>query len=165
MVKEHHGTIHLYSEPGKGAAFHLFFPVSEDALSLPKRSNLGIVHGTGTILVVDDELIIRATASMLLENLGYTVMLAENGAEAVELYRRRGDEIDLVILDVVMPVMDGRETFEKILAVNPRAKVILSSGYAKSINLKGLEEKGLVGSITKPFSQVQLSRLVADAMQ
>lgn len=164
MVKEHQGTIKLYSETGKGTVFHLFFPLSEDDVAPPKRVNAGIAYGTGTILVVDDELIIRATASMLLENLGYTVVLAENGEEAVETYRRRGEEIDLVILDVVMPVMDGREAFLKIMAIDPQAKVILSSGYAKSINMNGMEKNGLAGSITKPFSQVHLSRLVAEIL-
>lgn len=165
MVQEHYGTIKVYSEPGKGTVFYLFFPLSEDDIVPPKRVNAGIAYGTGTILVVDDELIIRATASMLLENLGYTVVLAENGEEAVETYRSRVQEIDLVILDVVMPVMDGREAFEKIMTIDPQAKVILSSGYAKTINMNGMEENGLAGSITKPFSQVHLSRLVAEVLE
>lgn len=160
MVEEHQGNIHLYSVLGKGTVFHVFLPISEENVPVAAQHNESIVHGSGTILVVDDEDIIRATASLLIENLGYKVLLAQNGKEAVELYSREFKEIDLVILDVVMPVMDGREAFEKIITINPQAKVILSSGYARSINMTSMADKGLAGSIVKPFTQLELSKLI-----
>lgn len=110
IVKEHHGNIHHYSEPGKETVFHIFLPISEDVVPRVARQDESIVQGTGTTLVVDDEDIIRATTSLLLENLGYKVLLAQNGKEAVAIYCRMTDEIDLVITDMVMPIMDGRET-------------------------------------------------------
>lgn len=165
MVKEHHGNIHLYSELGKGTAFHIFLPTSTEDAPVITRQNERVVHGEGTILVVDDEEIIRATASLLIENLGYTVLLAHNGAEAVDIYRQQVDDIDLIILDAVMPVMDGREAFEQIIALNPQAKVILSSGYAKNINIHSMTAKGLAGSITKPFNQLEISKLIAHVLR
>ncbi len=165
MVKEHHGNIHLHSEPGKGTVFHVFLPISEEDAPVVARQNESIEYGSGTILVVDDEDIIRATASLLLENLGYKVLLAQNGKEAVDIYNREVDEIDLVILDIVMPVMDGREAFEKIIAINPHAKVIMSSGYARNTNMMNMADKGLAGSIAKPFSQLELSKLIAGVLQ
>ncbi|MGB3225572.1 MAG: ATP-binding protein [Desulforhopalus sp.] len=165
MVKEHHGNIQLYSEPGKGTVFHVFFPTSEAAVPRATQQNERVVRGTGTILVVDDEDIIRATALLLLENLGYIVLLAQNGKEAVDIYRSKVDEIDLVILDIVMPVMDGREAFEKIIGINPQAKVIMSSGYAKNVNMASMVDKGLAGFVAKPFNQLELSKLIADVLQ
>lgn len=165
MVREHHGNIHLYSEPGKGTVFHVFFPTSEEAVPRAIQQNERVVRGTGTILVVDDEDIIRATALLLLENLGYIVLLAQNGKEAVDIYRSKVDEIDLVILDIVMPVMDGREAFEKIIGINPQAKVIMSSGYAINVNMASMVDKGLAGFVAKPFNQLELSKLIADVLQ
>lgn len=165
MVKEHHGNIRLYSEPGKGALFHLFFPAPDDVVPRKARQNEHVVLGSGTILVVDDEDIIRATASLLLENLGYKVLVAQNGKEALDIYRLKRDELDLIILDMVMPIMDGRKTFDKIIEINPDAKVILSSGFAKNVNTTTMVNKGLAGVISKPFNQFELSKLIADILQ
>lgn len=165
MVREHQGNIHLYSEPGTGTVFHIYLPISDESVPSITSKDEPVAHGSGTILVVDDEDIIRATASLLIENLGYTVLLAENGKEAVDIYSRRGDDIDLVILDMVMPVMDGRETFNTIIKKDPDAKVIVSSGYAKNVSITDMTEKGLAGFITKPFNQLELSKLIADVLQ
>ena len=164
MIKEHHGHIHLHSELGKGTVFYIYLPLSEKALPITPKTNDHIVYGSGTILVVDDEELIRATASLLLENLGYTVLLAENGQEAVDIYKKKIDIIDLVILDMVMPVLDGRETFEKITEINPDAKVIISSGYTKNISVANMMNQGLSGAISKPGNQLELSQLVADVI-
>jgi CheY-like chemotaxis protein len=104
---------------------------------------------------------LSATASLLLENLGYKVLLAQNGQEAVDIYSREADHIDLIILDIVMPVMSGPDAFERILDINSKAKVILSSGYAKNVSMKNMAKKGLAGAIAKPFNQIELSKLVA----
>lgn len=165
MVKEHHGHIRLYSELGKGTVFHMFIPISEETTPRNTLQGDSVVHGTGTILVVDDEHIIRETASMLLENLGYTVLLAENGKEAVDLYSKKKNDIDLLVLDMVMPVMDGQEAFDKIIDINPNAKIIISSGYSKNANMTSMEEKGLAGVILKPFNQLEISKLIATVLQ
>jgi len=100
-----------------------------------------------------------------LKNLGYTVILAENGQEAVAIYEQQNREIDLILLDMVMPVMDGRETLHKLIAINPDAKVIISSGYTKNISIPDMFSQGLVGSISKPFSQYELSVLIAEVLK
>ena len=164
MIKEHHGNIQLYSEPGKGTVFHVFLPVTHREVIRNEHKDEITLEGSGTILVVDDEDIIRATASLLIENLGYDVILASNGKEAVEIYDRMSDEIDLIIIDMVMPVMDGREAFERIISINPAAKMIMSSGYAKNINVESMKDKGLAGFIAKPFNQLELSKVIADVL-
>lgn len=165
MVKGHHGDINLYSEPGKGTVFNLFLPLSDEGAPHAALPEGNVIYGRGTILVVDDEEIIRVTASHLLKNLGYTVILAENGQEAVAIYEQQNREIDLILLDMVMPVMDGRETLHKLIAINPDAKVIISSGYTKNISIPDMFSQGLVGSISKPFSQYELSVLIAEVLK
>lgn len=164
MAKDHHGNVRFYSEPEKGTVFHLYLPVSEEVASYGGQVDAGAVQGSGTVLVVDDEKIIRTTASLLLENLGYTVLLAENGKEGVELYHKRMESIDLVILDMVMPVMDGREAFKHIIDANPDAKVIISSGFARDLHTAGLPDIGPAEFIMKPFSRVKLSKLIAKVL-
>ncbi|MFT5702503.1 MAG: PAS domain S-box-containing protein [Desulforhopalus sp.] len=165
MVKDHRGDIRLYSEVGKGTIFHLCIPVdSEAAFSVPERK-LDVVRGQGTILVIDDEEIIRATSSLLVENMGYTVLQAKNGLEGVNIYKEKWKTIDLVILDMVMPVMNGREAFQEILTINPEAKVIMVSGFARNVDMANMVGKGLAGFIMKPFNRVELSKLIFEIRQ
>ncbi len=165
MVKDHHGNITLYSEPGKGAVFHLYLPIAADTEGpLEQQAKPAAVHGSGVILVIDDEDIIRATASLLLENLGYTVLLAENGERGVKRYSQEAENIDLVILDMIMPVMDGREAFDRILTINPDAKIIISSGYAQNMNMTSRDSRRAAGFLTKPFNQFELSKLIATVL-
>jgi len=164
MVKEHHGSIRLESEPGKGTVFHIYLPTTHETGSGTAKKSERMVHGSGTILVIDDEIIIRTTTSLLLENLGYTVLLAENGEAGANLYQREVKNIDLVILDMVMPVMGGREAFDKIIAINPEAKVIISSGYARNVDLTYLTQRKPAGFITKPFNQFEMSELIAQVL-
>ncbi len=166
MIREHHGVIRFYSEPGKGTAFHVYLPLSDKAASPNeieyKQTSL---QGHGTILLVDDEDILRQTGSLLLEHMGYTVILAKDGAEAVKIYQERHDQIDCIILDIVMPVMNGKEAFEHLIRINPDAKVIISSGFTRDINMNTMLETGAAGYLMKPFNQLHLQKILTEAME
>jgi CheY-like chemotaxis protein len=120
-----------------------------------------IPHGQGTILVVDDEEFIRNLATDILHELGYKVLHAANGQEAIDVYTLRKDEIDLVILDLIMPKMGGAEAFQKLKGIDPGVQVLISSGY-------GLEEKtgemineeGIVGFIQKPYHIIDIAEVL-----
>jgi len=164
MVKEHYGDVRVYSEGGMGTVFHLYLPVSVETSVWPQEQSKPVIHGSGTILIVDDEDIIRTTASLFLENLGYTVILAKNGQEGVETYRNHQNEIDLVILDMIMPVMDGKEAFDRMTTINPEVKVIISSGYAKEMHLLQKLPKKPIDFLSKPFNHFELSKLIAEIL-
>lgn len=116
--------------------------MSEDDLELP--------HGTETILIVDDQETIWDFLIEALQELGYSVLLAENGIDAVEIYRCNPHEIDLVLLDMIMPKMGGHKTFFQLKAIDPNVRVLLSSGYVSEDEVKDLLEQGAVGFLPKP---------------
>ena len=163
-LQQHHGAISVYSEEGVGTSFHLYLPISEGVVPLYKKEEK-IVSGSGRILLVDDEEIIRITAKEMLKDMNYEVLTAQNGQEALELYRVNSSRIDLVILDMVMPDMNGREVFPLIREINPEAKVIISSGFTKFEDLNAMNEQGLCGFIRKPYRKSELSRIVSDTLQ
>jgi len=162
-VLDHHGAISVYSEVGRGTAFHLFLPVSEDLAPVARPSE-ELIPGTGLILLADDEEIMRVVAGKMLRNLQYEVITADNGAEAVRIYQERHAEIDLVILDMIMPEMSGRDAFERIKAIEPACKVILSSGFSRGDDLDTMKAGGLAGFIRKPFRISELSQAVSKAL-
>jgi PAS domain S-box-containing protein len=164
MIKDHQGNVRFHSAPGHGTIFHIYLPTTTDKAPPKNVGHPEVIRGSGTVLVIDDEEIVRATVSLLLENLGYQVLLAVNGREGVNLYQQQRGNIDLVILDMIMPVMNGRETFERIIAADPHARVILASGFAKDLNMPRMTTMGLAGFIMKPFNLSQLSELIANVM-
>lgn len=163
-VKEHKGCITVQSEPGTGTTFSLFFPVAQMHLCILPQRDLGIEGGSGCILVVDDEPVIRATASAILEDLGYTVLLASNGMEGVAQYQQHMEEIDLVILDMIMPQMSGLACFQEIRLLNPHARVLISSGYTKEGSMEKLLQEGIQGFVKKPYRRTELAAAVATAL-
>jgi two-component system cell cycle sensor histidine kinase/response regulator CckA len=118
------------------------------------------LKGTGTILVVDDEDIVRSMAKRVLERNGYTVILAEDGKAAVEALGQRKSDICLVLLDMTMPVMNGHEAFRHIRMISPDVRVVLSSGYNEMEAIRRFTNKGLAGFIQKPYTSVELARKV-----
>ncbi|MDC7224353.1 MAG: response regulator [Spirochaetales bacterium] len=164
MVKDHRGDIRLYSEMGKGTVFHIYIPVVPDRKAFVPAAEGDVFRGNGTILVVDDEDIIRSTASMLLEHMGYTVLLAEDGKQGVAVYKENHHKIDLVILDMIMPVMNGRDAFGEIRKINPRARVILASGFSRNKDVERMFSKGLSGFIKKPYNRRELGRLLGEVL-
>ncbi|HOJ43343.1 MAG TPA: response regulator, partial [Syntrophorhabdaceae bacterium] len=137
--------------------FIIYLPVSQ------KTSAVGIVmplakkQGDRTILLVDDEKVILEVGKELLEALGYKVLIAENGSEAVKIYREKMHEIDLVILDMIMPEKGGEETFDELKEIDKGIKVLLASGYSMDGSAERIMEKGCNGFIQKPFNLNELS--------
>jgi PAS domain S-box-containing protein len=162
-VQDHQGAISVYSEVGKGSLFKILLPCSYEEMHSFQNSQQ-IVEGSGRILLVDDEKLIRVTGSLMLEEMGYTVLLAENGKAAVDLFRQMFREIDLVLMDMVMPEMNGGDAFEEMQKIDPACKVIISSGFSKSRDIDTLKKIGLSGFIQKPFRNSQLSQLLAEVL-
>ncbi|MGE4518009.1 MAG: response regulator [Desulfobacteraceae bacterium] len=163
-VKKHNGVITVYSEPEKGTSFKILLPLSKNKTAHENSDSKEFLTGSGTILLADDEESIRLTSSALLKTLGYTVETAENGFEALQIYKKNPEKYDIVILDMVMPLMDGKETFFEIKKINPLAKIIVSSGFSKESEIKILNKNGLCGFIKKPFSRSVLSRILFSAL-
>jgi PAS domain S-box-containing protein len=164
-IQKHKGTISVYSEPQKGALFKIFLPLSDSNPPEQKHDNNIYFKGEGSILLADDEEAVRFTSSGLLETLGYKVETAENGFEALKIYKENPEKFDLIILDMIMPLMDGKDTFFEIKKINPDAKIIISSGFSKNSELKILKENGLKGFIKKPFQISELSRILFSSLQ
>ncbi len=163
-VQQHNGSISVYSEEGTGTSFHIMLPLSDGVEQVDNLMPVENLVGTGTILVVDDEMVMRETAKAVLENIGYTVLLAEDGREGKELFIKEMDRIDLVIIDMIMPEMNGRDCFFEIKKIKPDAKIVVSSGFSRSEELDQLNEAGLLGFIHKPFRAADLCRLVINIL-
>ncbi|WP_100644662.1 response regulator [Alteromonas facilis] len=169
-VKQHAGFISVESEQGRGACFTLYFPVehARGNVKHTTRPHVGQSSQSSqrplTILVVDDEIFIRDMCVEFLQSFGHSVLSAENGKEAVALYRDTWQDIDVVILDLMMPVMGGEEAFKLIKQVNPDAKVLISSGYDSDNVVSGIIKEGVIGVIEKPFRLDALLALIEEAV-
>ncbi|MHB8202151.1 MAG: PAS domain S-box protein [Desulfomonilaceae bacterium] len=157
IVKQHDGHIICYSEPGHGTTFKIYLPAIRTEQDLEATTfEMAIPGGTETILLVDDEESIRELGAELLNSFGYKVMTAGNGKEALETYRVEKDRIALILLDLIMPEMDGKKCLEEILQVDSNAKVIIASGYSEHGPAKGIMAAGAKGFIDKPFDMREL---------
>lgn len=164
-VKSHNGFVRLESETGQGTAVHMHLPTSPPPKDDPNQTRAGQLSpacGHGGVLIVDDEEMVRTFAQRAIESMGYTPYPASSGLEALELYRRHKDKIDLVLLDLVMPQMSGEEVFEALRNINPDIRAIISSGYSQSAIPQDLLDSGVVGLLNKPFSIEQLARILAE---
>ncbi len=158
IIKNHGGIINVKSRKGEGATFTVYLPASESKVQIARPKTIeGLRRGNETVLLVDDEQIILETAEALLRRLGYEVLAASGGKEAVRLYEERKDRIDAVVLDMIMPGMSGGDTFDRLKAVNPRVKIILASGYSLDGNAQDILDRGCDAFIQKPFKIEELS--------
>jgi PAS domain S-box-containing protein len=164
IIKNHGGIINVYSEVNKGTTFNIYLPASQKEPVLEKVPSAETLQGTETILLVDDQDIIIDVGKGLLEALGYKVLAAPGGKEAIDAYRNNKDRIDLVILDMVMPAMNGGETYDALKALNPEVRVILSSGYSMNGQAMQIMDRGCNGFIQKPFNVDELSRKVREVL-
>jgi len=155
LIKELHGAVTVDSQLGKGSSFRVYLPAGE--VNAVAAATVSVKSGSGLVLLVDDEEIIRLTARKMLEKLGYQVLLAVDGQEAVRLYQANLGKVHAVLLDIVMPVMDGLEALRAILALDSGARFIIASGYIKEETLVKLAELGLRHYIWKPYSIAELS--------
>ena len=152
IVKSHKGHITCFSEMGTGTTFRIYLPRMEEEIEQDVARTQQIpAFGTETILLVDDEELIRRVGEKNLKMAGYSVLLAANGQEALQIYRAHRDTIDLVLLDMIMPQMGGKKCLEELLKVNPHVKVVVASGYAVEASSKNAVELGIRGSICKPY--------------
>jgi PAS domain S-box-containing protein len=159
IVRGHRGAIKVYSELGRGTTFKVLFPVSQRAEVREATSPVrGMYEGKGTVLLVDDDESVRAVGRKMLERIGFSVVIAADGSEAIARFRERADDIICAIVDLTMPHVDGAETFRELRRMRPGVRVILSSGYNEQDVTQRFVGKGLAGFIQKPY---QLSTLVA----
>ena len=160
IVQNHGGYITVVSDKGHGTTFHIFLPASDKEINNSDPSAEPLSTGNGTILLVDDEAIIITVGSQMLRRLGYNVLTATNGKQALEVYKDHSTRVDLVILDVIMPDIGGGETFEMLKTVNPAVKVLLSSGYSIDGKASLILKRGCKGFLQKPFDLQTLSNKI-----
>jgi CheY-like chemotaxis protein len=157
IVKSHNGYIDVTSEKDQGSVFYIYLPASEQrpqAAPGPGRRPEG---GIGTILLVDDEESVLEVTAQMIERLGYTVLRARSGREAVERFRESSDRVSLVILDMIMPEMGGGEVFDELKRINRHVKVLLASGFSLQGQAREIMNRGCIGFIQKPFTLEDLS--------
>jgi CheY-like chemotaxis protein len=133
-------------------------------MSDPEETSKGIMRGHETVLLVDDEDVMITVGKEMIQELGYNVLIAGNGKEAIGIYAKAVDTIDLIILDMIMPQMGGGETFDRIKKINPDVKVLLSSGYSMDGRASDILKRGCNGFIQKPFNLVDLSHTLRDIL-
>ncbi len=164
IIKGHGGMINVYSKLGHGTTFNIYLPASEKEVVKEKTTTGTIARGTETILLVDDEKIVLEVSRELLESMGYLVYAAGSGQEAIAVYMEKRNEIDLVILDMVMPGISGGETFDRLREINPKIKVLLSSGYSITGQAQEILDRGCNGFLQKPFHMEKLSHKVREML-
>jgi PAS domain S-box-containing protein len=161
IVKHHGGHIRCYSEPGEGTVFKIYFPPliagEEKEETTVREMPRG---GTETVLLVDDEEFIRDLGSRILAKAGYEVIIASSGKEALEIFQSRTDEIALVVLDLMMPEMGGKQCLAEILRIDPTAKVVIASGFSANGPTKDALAAGAKGFVNKPYDMRQMMEVV-----
>jgi PAS domain S-box-containing protein len=160
IIKGHGGVIHVASKPGLGTTFEIYLPATEKAVAGKAPAESEILRGTETLLLIDDEPMVLDVTRSMLQSLGYRVFSAGNGREAMAVYREKRSEIDLVILDMIMPGISGSDIFDGLREINPKQRVLLSSGYSIHGKAKEMLERGCSGFLQKPFLLKDLAREV-----
>ncbi len=165
IIKNHGGIINVYSEKGEGTTFDIYLPASEKEVTTEEKKLADeILKGTETVLLVDDEAMILDVGEEMLKEMGYKVLLARSGKEAVKVYGKHKDEIDLVILDMIMPDMGGGEAYDRMKENNPKVKALLSSGYSIDGQATEILERGCDSFIQKPFNMKELSGKIREIL-
>jgi len=162
IVKGHRGHIDVESEKGKGSVFSIYLPLSSKAAAVSDSSAEPLTSGKGLILLIDDEETLLEVGGKMLEHLGYDVVGANGGREALHVFSSRNAEFDLIVLDMIMPDMGGGEVFDRLREMNPEVKVLLSSGYSVDGQASDILKRGCNGFIQKPFDLVELSRKISE---
>jgi PAS domain S-box-containing protein len=160
IIKNHSGIIQFTSSLGKGTTFCIYLPVSDQIVEKENASKEHVQLGRETILIVDDEQYVLDACKAMLSRLGYNIILTRSGEEAVERFRRDKDAIDLIILDMVMPGMDGPTAYQHLIGIDPDVKIILSSGYSITNIAQKILDMGCDKFIQKPFRLVEISRII-----
>lgn len=166
IIRAHRGHITCFSEPGIGTTFNIYLPAMESlSKHLPGEDAAPLTGGTGSILLVDDEEFIRSLGERTLRRFGYEVLTADGGESALEIYRARGDEIDLVVLDLIMPGMGGGKCLEELLRIDPRVKIVIASGYSSDGPQRAALEAEVKGFISKPYEIRQMLEVIQKVLE
>jgi CheY-like chemotaxis protein len=160
IIKNHNGFITVYSEKGHGSTFNIYLPATADVCSATQTKTPTLVGGDETILLLDDEQMVLDVGRPMLEKMGYGVHTASRGPEAIDIYSRHQAEIALVIIDMIMPEMNGGEVYDRLKQIDPDVRVLLSSGYSMNCDAKEILSRGCNGFIQKPFGLYALSRKI-----
>jgi PAS domain S-box-containing protein len=167
-MKSHDGSVNIESTEGVGTKVALYLPVVESTTKPKVNGGAGTAadsgDGKGVVLFVDDESLLRSVGEQMLAKLGYTPLLASNGRQAIEVFKERRNEISLVILDLVMPEMDGPETFREMQKIEPEVRVLISSGFTSDEIVDDLMAAGAKGFLEKPFEMRTLGTAAAKAL-
>jgi two-component system, cell cycle sensor histidine kinase and response regulator CckA len=164
IIKNHDGAIDFCTEVGGGTTFHIFLPASDAVVSEPTAVTPDLASGRETILLVDDESIVVEVNRPMLEKLGYTVLTAEGGRQAIEVFEANQGRIGMVILDMIMPDLGGGAVFDHLKSVQPDVKVLLSTGYSISGQAEEIMARGCAGFIQKPFNIRMLSQKIREIL-
>ena len=164
IVKNHGGFINVQSRKGRGSTFSIYLPCSERQSLKEAAAENTVLKGTETILIVDDEEIVLDVGVEILKSLGYRVIPAGNGQKALEAYGQYRKEIDMVILDMIMPEMSGGRVFDEIKKLNPECRVLLASGYSMNGQAEAILQRGCNGFIQKPYTIKALSEKIRDIL-
>jgi CheY-like chemotaxis protein len=166
IIKSHHGYMSVYSEPGLGTTMRIYLPKADGYVE--ERGGQPVFDGKkskATILLIDDEDVVRELARDILEAYNYRVLLAIHGNDGIRIFNEHQDEIDLVILDMIMPEKGGKQVFRELRAIKPDVRVVVSSGYGQDEYFHELFDAGIQGFLQKPFVHSDLIRRVEDALR
>ncbi len=166
IIKNHKGFVKVASSPGKGSVFTIYLPAGDGKApkAVPAPREQKVVRGSETIMVVDDEAYICEAFNDLLRAMGYDVIACQTPEEALRIIKDKSRKIDLAIVDMVMPEMDGEELFDKAMQIRPEMKVIIASGYTKDERVEAIVKRGASGFIQKPFDPSTLSEAIRAAL-
>jgi CheY-like chemotaxis protein len=165
IVRGHRGAITVSTAPGKGSSFTVLFPASLRARSVEPIPGVSGAHfGSGTVLVVDDEEVVRTMAARALERYGYQVLTAENGLAAIDILKRHDGAIAAVILDLSMPEMSGEEALPELRRIRPEVKFLISSGYGEAEAMRLFRGQRVCGFIQKPYTAAGIAEKVTGCL-